>query len=209
MRQGWRFSVVLGVGCLLLSQQALAEAPPTPIQQPIEAEAPDWLLPSCHSAAILVATRAGLSLLWPEAYDPSQFASNWESFKGSYSGLPEFDSQAAFFEWDGDPWPINLLGHGLMGAEFYLSHRRAGHSWVVALGMSAAWSSLWEYGIESWYQQPSGIDLLWTPLGGALIGEGRYQLLTWVEDMEASAGRKALLYLIDPLGELERDLMAL
>ncbi len=76
--------------------------------------------------------------------------------------------------------------------------------------MTLAFSFTWEYLIEAWHKQPSGIDLLWTPTGGALLGEGRYQLCQLARQrLRPSVGRQLLFYLLDPLGQLERDLFGL
>ncbi len=114
-----------------------------------------------------------------------------------------------FFQWDGDPWAHNLIGHSVMGSEFYLRHRQARFPAWAALCMTLAWTLAWEYMVESWHKQPSLIDIVWTPVGGAMLGEGRYQLYRRVRRMERSAGRHLLLYLLDPLGQLERDLLGL
>ena len=97
----------------------------------------------------------------------------------------------------------------LFRSEFYLRHRQANFDWWMALGMTLAWTFAWEYLAESWHKQPSGIDLAWTPVGGALIGEGRFWVYDQIRAMDPGPGRHALLYLIDPLGQAERDLMGL
>ena len=94
-----------------------------------------------------------------------------------------------------------------MGSEFYLRYRQARFPSWAALGMTVAWTLVWEYLVEAWHKQPSGIDIIWTPVAGAMIGEGRYQLYLRIRSMDRSTGRHLLLYLIDPLGQLERDLL--
>jgi len=172
-------------------------------------DSPDWLVPSLHSAGVLAVGRIGITILWPDAFNDVDPERNWDTLKTSWSSLPQFDATRDFFEWDGNAWSQNLIGHGLMGSEFYLRYRETRHGPYVALAMSFAWSFLWEYGVEGWFVQPSGIDLLWTPIGGMLIGEGRYQLYLEIRSMKPSRTRHTLLYLIDPLGQLERDLMGL
>ena len=174
-----------------------------------EEESPRWLVPTLHSATLLLGMRVGASTLWPEAYDLTDVDSNWQAFKTGFQRAPAWNPDAAAFEWDGDPWPINALGHAAMGSELYLRHREAHHPWWSALGMTVLWSFAWEYLVEGWHKQPSGIDLLWTPLGGALLGELRYRLYLEVRAMQESAGRHVLLYLLDPLAQAERDLFGL
>jgi hypothetical protein len=42
-----------------------------------------------------------------------------------------------------------------------------------------------------------------------LIGEGRYFLYRKIRSMEDTALRHFLLYLVDPIGQLERDMFGL
>ncbi len=69
-------------------------------------------------------------------------------------------------------------------------------------------SFTWEYLVESWYQQPSAIDLFWTPIGGVLLGEARFLAHREAgRRISSRIGRTILLVLIDPLGELERVIL--
>ena len=182
---------------------------PARAQEKEEESESNWLVPSLHSATVVFGARVSLSVLWPDAYDVCPAGRNWENFKSAWSSGAEWDNREGFFEWDHDPWAINLVGHGFMGSEFYLRHRQHRHEWWVSLGMTLVWTFAWEYLLESWHKQPSGIDMLWTPVGGALIGEGRYWLYREVLGMEEGSLRHVLLYLIDPIGQAERDLFGL
>jgi len=192
---------------LSLAGQALVAPSTVPSRPPPR---PRWLVPTLHAGGLLLVLRASASLAWPQTYDLTRVSRNADTFARSWSSAPAFDTRRGFFEWDGDPWPLNLVGHGLMGSELYLRYREAHHPWWVAGLMTLAFTFVWEYLIEGWHKQPSGIDLLWTPTGGALLGEGRYQLYRLARRrLRPSAGRHVLLYLLDPLGQLERDLLGL
>lgn len=199
-----RWLVVLAVVGLVAGHPCSATA-----GEPGVDEQPRWLLPTLHSAGLTFAIRLGSSALWPKTFDIRQVDRNSSTFANSWSSAPTFDTGERFFEWDHDPWTINIIGHGLMGSEYYLAHRRARHSWWLSLTMTLAWCFVWEYLIESWHKHPSGVDLLWTPVGGMLFGEGRYQVHLLLRRMRPSVGRHVLLYLIDPIGQLERDLFCL
>ena len=166
-------------------------------------------MPTLHAGAVVLGLHVGSSLLWSDAFDVTDTAGNWRNFKRAWTTAPHHDASQGFFRWDSDPWAHNLIGHSVMGSEFYLRHRQARFPAWAALGMTLAWTLVWEYLVEAWHKQPSGIDLIWSPVGGAMLGEGRYQLYRRVRRMERSAGRHVLLYLIDPLGQLERDLLGL
>jgi hypothetical protein len=62
----------------------------------------------------------------------------------------------------------------------------------------------WEYLFEAWVERPSAQDLLTTSPIGSLQGELRFQLRRRVARWSPSAGRNALLILIDPVEALHR-----
>jgi hypothetical protein len=48
------------------------------------------------------------------------------------------------------------------------------------------------------------LDLVWTPVVGGLLGEGRFRLHRWLASRRASPW---LLFAVDPFGEGERRLL--
>mgnify|MGYP000856152690 CR=1 FL=1 len=50
---------------------------------------------------------------------------------------PLFDPKRRAFEWDGDPWTINVIGHGLMGSELYVRARACSFGWAGSLAFAA------------------------------------------------------------------------
>lgn len=166
-----------------------------------------WLIPSAHAAGVLLASRVGAGLIWPDGFSVAD--ARFSTFKQAWTRPPLFREDEAFFEWDSDGWPINALGHGLMGSEIYLRHRQARFSLATAAAMTLIWTAVWEYLIEAPHKRPSSVDLVWTPAGGLLLGEARHELFCWVRQMRRSTWRGVLLYVIDPIGQLERDLFGL
>ncbi len=168
-----------------------------------QARTESWLVPSLHAAGLFAAQRVGAMLLWPHAFSLEDGDRDLRFLREAYTQPPVFDARRRFFEWDGDRWSINLWGHGLMGSELYLRARRCGHGALASLAFTAAASAVWEYGVEVWNAHPSANDLVWTPLGGALIGEMR--LVVWEAARGLPRGARALVRaVVDPLGELER-----
>nr|WP_228531039.1 MULTISPECIES: DUF3943 domain-containing protein [Myxococcaceae] len=163
-----------------------------------------------HTAGLMVGMRVGLSLAWPRAYDPSRLREGLHSLGEAYTHLPEYHRGRPPLESDGDPWLLNGVGHGLFGAEVYGRARQCGHSAGASLAAAALASTAWEYGLEALHQRPSAQDLVWTPLAGALLGEGRFRLVRAVRGSGGSglsAPRRVLLWVLDPLGEAERGLL--
>jgi hypothetical protein len=105
---------------------------------------------------------------------------------------------------DGDPWTTNYVGHPIMGSVLYLFARRNFHSPLQAFLFSTLASTTWEYAFEGWYEQPSWSDLLVTSTGGALIGEGRWQIrqLLLRHGTPGALGQVAL-FLVDPITEID------
>jgi len=150
---------------------------------------------------VLAGMRISASLLWPEAYDPTRFRAEGAQLRLAFTRPPELRAGRALLESDGDPWWLNGIGHGLFGSEIYGRARQCGRGPLAAFVTTAAVAALWEYGVEAPYKRPSAVDLVWTPLIGGALGEGRYRLHRWL----ASRGSaRWLLFALDPLGESER-----
>jgi len=167
--------------------------------------ADSWLVPALHGVGLLTAQRVGAMLLWQRAFSLEDGDRNLRFLREAYTEPPKFDPGRRLFEWDGDRWQINLVGHGLMGSELYLRARQCGHGALPAIAFAAISSAVWEYGVEVYNARPSANDLVWTPLGGALLGELRYA--TWEIAGRLPRGwRTVLRAVVDPFGELERAL---
>jgi hypothetical protein len=178
-------------------------------QEPAQAEAErgeSWLVPSLHALGLMSVMRASEAYLWPEPFaNVDRFGYHYGQ---AFTRPPLFDSSRPLFEADHDRWQINVLGHGLFGSELYLRARACRKPLWQALLFTGAASTLWEYGFEANGVRPSGLDLVYTPAAGLLLGEGRFQLLQLARRMSPSAGRTTLRAVVDPLGELERLLGA-
>jgi hypothetical protein len=196
---------------LCLSAAVASEPPPpngpTTLVAPVPEPAPTWTVPLAHSAGVLVGMRLSLSVLWPDAYDPLPLARSTRQFGRAYQGPPEFRGDRGLLESDGDPWAINVIGHGLFGAEVYGRVRQCGGGPWQALAFVAGTSLVWEYGIESFHKRPSTVDLVVTPLLGAALGEGRYRAQRWLRTKPRGFWRRFGEIVIDPLGEGERGLL--
>src|SRR5438477_4869303 len=135
-----------------------------------------WGVPAWHAALVVGGMRVGASVLWPEAYDPTRFSEQALNLKTAFTRPPDFRPQLGVFRSDGDPWAINVFGHGAFGSEIYLRARQCGQEVLPALAFTALTSTTWEYLVEGPWKRPSAIDLMWTPLvGGLLLGEARFR----------------------------------
>jgi hypothetical protein len=144
--------------------------------------------------------------LWPKPFaetTPRQLAYHYGQ---AYSRPPVWNSSLPLFREDGDRWQINVIGHGLFGSELFLRARVCRLPVWQALLFTAGASAVWEYGVEASGTRPSALDLTYTPLAGLALGEARFQLWQAARGLSGGFARSALTLLVDPLGELERDL---
>jgi hypothetical protein len=117
-------------------------------------------------------------------------------FLNAFQAAPVWD--------DGDPWTTNFVLHPLMGSLLYTAARRSNYGPVGAFLFASAASTVWEYGVESWFEQPSWPDLLVTSTTGALIGEARW----WARQRLLREGRPGFwgqvgLTFADPITEAQ------
>jgi len=160
------------------------------------------VVPSVHGAALLVSMRIGASVLWPDPFSRTQyFGARYEE---AFTRPPLFLRGNPAFRWDGDSLFINLVGHGAFGSELYLRARQCRIGALGALGFALAGSTLWEYGFEANGVRPSAQDLVYTPLMGIALGEGRYAVYRLAAGITSPVVRGAVRAFVDPLGEIER-----
>ena len=180
---------------------AAPEPAPAP-QAALAAPRPNFVVPILHGVALMTVMRVTESFLYPDPFSRTEhFAARYEQ---TFTRPPLFDSSQRAFEWDRDPWTINVLGHGLFGSELYLRARTCHLRWYGALAFAAASSALWEYGFEGNGVRPSALDLVYTPLAGMALGEGRYLLWRSAEGVASRGLRTLLRAAVDPFGEAER-----
>jgi hypothetical protein len=196
--------VIAGVA-LWLATADPATPPATTLVAPVE-KPPEtsWTVPIVHAAGLLAGMRLVLSVAWPDAYDPFPLSRSSRQFGRAYTEGPEFRRDRALLESDGDPWTINVIGHGLFGAELYGRVRQCGGRPWQAFAFAAGTSALWEYGIESFNKRPSAIDLVSTPIIGTVLGEGRVQLQRVLRRRPRGFWRALGELVVDPLGSTER-----
>lgn len=170
--------------------------------EPRRDEPPNYVVPIVHDLALLTVMRAAETVIWPNPFArPEQFGARYEE---AFTHPPVFEPSRRFMEWDGDPWPVNTIGHGLFGSELYLRARMCRFPWYGSVAFAAAASAVWEYGFEANGARPSALDLVYTPLAGALLGEARFVIHRAAGGIESKTTRGVVRAIVDPLGELER-----
>jgi hypothetical protein len=151
---------------------------------------PDLTYPIFYTLALQGATIGFIESL--DHDDSSYTGPSWENFRDGFIKGPH---------WDHDAWYWNAVAHPLAGSEIYLRARAQGCSPGGSLLFVAVASTVWEFGIEGWYERPSNEDLIVTPLAGALIGEARFRAKRSLLETDTRWSR-TLAVAIDPLQSL-------
>ena len=160
---------------------------------------------AAHAGAILLGMRLGSALLWPTDYGPQALGDAPAHLREAVSRPPVFRRDRSLLESDGDPWTVNVVGHGLFGSEIYLRSRQCGGAPLTAFAWTAGASIAWEYALEGSVKRPSAIDLAWTPIvGGLVLGELRFRAYHSLRSEDPGLLRRIARGLLDPLGSLER-----
>lgn len=162
--------------------------PPDPARHNLWVPTAEW--------ATCLALTIPVFLIDPSAVNVDPISA--EIFADSWTRPPDLD--------DGDGIVANYVLHPIMGAEAYLTVRNRGYGPIGSFLFSSGVSIAWEYLFEGWVQHPSAVDLLTTSPIGSLQGELRFQLRRRIARWSPSAGRDALLILIDPVEALHRYL---
>ncbi|HEY3067548.1 MAG TPA: DUF3943 domain-containing protein [Methylomirabilota bacterium] len=123
--------------------------------------------------------------------------------KGQPKGLGEiWWDNVRHPQWDSDAWWVNYVAHPYVGGAYYIRARERGFGAVGSFVYAAFLSTMFEYGVEAFFEPPSYQDLIVTPVAGALVGALIFEPLR--NHIKAKPERvwydKALLMLTDPLG---------
>jgi len=148
----------------------------------------------------------GLLYLLPEDI------SKWDKDAKRGDPLKKWDDNVNNLGKDGDEWAVNYIGHPYFGATYYTRARIRGFNRKQSLWYSIAMSTIYEYGIEAVFEPVSVQDLIFTPVGGAVLGEyfmiGRQKII----NRAAARGRQTSwdtlgLFFTDPIGTINRKVM--
>jgi hypothetical protein len=184
---------------------ASSDAAPTSLEdRPRLTHEESWLVPSVHALGLMTTMRVGEALIWPEPFADLRLSFMASRYEDAYTHAPRFDPSRPAFQWDGDPWYVNAVGHSFFGSELYLRARTCRKNVVEALLFTTLASTVWEYGFEANGVRPSAVDLVYTPLAGLAFGEARYLGWTLGSAIQNRTWRTVVTSVFDPFGELER-----
>jgi len=197
-------SATLEQGLCLVAQADLTvpeTASAVPAFPPAE---PDWSGLARDTGYLIGYQFIGFAIL----YVSPESVSNWSPESKKHYDFSKWTHNVSSPTVDTDTWWINYVLHPYWGSAYYLDARgrgfgRWGSFWYSVLG-----SSLYEFGTEAFAEHPSVQDIFVTPIVGSLLGmiletPWRYLL---AKGESRNAGESVLLYLIDPLGQLNHGM---
>lgn len=113
-------------------------------------------------------------------------------------------------KWDSDDFYLNYLLHPYWGASYYVRAAERGYDARGAFWYSVLLSSMYEFGAEALFEEPSIQDLIVTPVFGSLLGQYFVRVRDDIHDREYELGYRTtkdkwLWVLTDPLGALNQQ----
>lgn len=111
---------------------------------------------------------------------------------------------------DSDDFYINYLLHPYWGASYFVRARERGYNNAQSFWYSAWLSTMYEFGFEALFEEPSIQDLFVTPIAGSVLGVYFMHVRDGIHEREVELGYRTtkdkwLLVLTDPLGSLNRQ----
>jgi len=139
-------------------------------------------------------------------YVMPESVSNWSQEDKEHYDFRKWMHNVTHPSVDEDKWWINYILHPYWGSAYFLDARGRGFGRWGSFWYSFLCSNLYEFGTEAFAEEASVQDIFVTPIAGSLLGmmlEGPWRDLV-VKGKSRSSGDTALLYLIDPLGQVNR-----
>ncbi len=140
-------------------------------------------------------TMLGWLILAPESVSKWNLKENFnakmmrQKFKEAYTMPPVVDH---------DLWIINYIGHPYQGAYYFNNMRSQGAGFWPSALYSLAQSTIWEYGIESFFERPSIQDLIITPIGGTILGEATHRMTHRMNRNGFNTAEKVIVTILNP-----------
>jgi Domain of unknown function (DUF3943) len=157
----------------------------------------DWLGLTRDTGLLLTYQLIGVAIF----YVAPESVSQWDESAKDNVGFERWWFNVTHPTWDDDAWWVNA-GHAYFGAAYYIRARERGFGEFNAFLYSVLASTIYEFGIEAFFEPPSYNDLILTPVGGALIGAFVFEPIR--RAIRAKPELKwydhTLLVLSDPLG---------
>lgn len=157
-----------------------------------------WYFFGYHVAAV------GILYVMPES------VTGWTDEQKSGYSMSVWRENATNPSFDTDKAYINYILHPYWGAAYYVRARERGYDSQGAFWYSVLLSTVFEFGVEALFEEPSIQDLIITPVVGSIVG---HYFMGVRHNIRANSsarghltgGEKWGMVLTDPLGSLNRQ----
>ncbi len=103
-------------------------------------------------------------------YAMPENVSGWSSEQKEGYSMSIWWENVTHPQMDSDDFYINYILHPYWGAGYFVRARERGYNDVRSFWYSALLSSVYEFGVEALFEEPSIQDLIVTPVAGSLVG---------------------------------------
>jgi len=196
-------SATLEQGLFLVAQADRPALEPASVVPGFIPAKPDWNGLARDTGYLIGYQFIGFVIL----YVSPESISNWSTESKKHYDFGKWTHNVSNPTVDSDKWWINYILHPYWGSAYYLDARGRGFSRWGSFCYSFLGSSLYEFGTEAFAEPASWQDIFVTPIVGSLLGmalEGPWRYLL-AKGESRNVGDSILLYLIDPLGQLNHD----
>jgi len=186
---------------LWLASAAVAESASVPLVTTLDTKQPDWrgLRNDTYSFMGYQLLVMGILYVGPEDL------SGWTDEQRKHYSSDKYRENIRDLVWDQDKDYVNYILHPYWGGTYFVRGRERGLTPAGAFWYSAWLSTLFEYGAEAFFEQPSIQDMIVTPAMGSVVGHYfmrlRAPLLARRQAGKTlTSWQKSQLFLTDPLG---------
>jgi hypothetical protein len=138
-------------------------------------------------------------------YVSPQSVSGWSDEQKQNFSFEKYKENIKHVRWDNDKFYINYVLHPYWGMTYYVRARERGATSLDAYWYSVLLSTMWEFGIEAMFEDPSIQDIFVTPIMGAVIGKYVEKYREGVKSKPVRTGYdNFMLNATDPLGSSNR-----
>jgi len=133
--------------------------------------------------------------------------SGWSDETKDDFSFQQYKDKVRKVVWDKDQLWINYILHPYWGGVYYVRAQERGFGPMGSFFYAVTLSSLYEFGAEAFFENPSIQDLITTPVAGYFVGKYFMEVRAGIERQpvgERSGTDKFILVMTDPMGAMNR-----
>jgi len=131
--------------------------------------------------------------------------SGWTDETKEDFSIQQYKDNVRQVVWDKDDWWLNYVLHPYWGGVYYVRAQQRGFGPMGSFMYAVTLSSLYEFGAEAFFEEPSIQDLIVTPVAGYFVGKYFMEVRANIHKKPAgtlSATDKFVLVMTDPMGAM-------